>query len=561
MTLFLRRLWQQRDYFRRFEAQGRLIAAAGALLTLVGCFTPWALFAGFPGKVSLAGSPTGSRAYCLALLVFVVFMFRPRPGGNAAGEAASFGIVAISLITVFTIASQGGGLVNVAYGAWLTVVGGLLLFVAFASQERDTEVPMLPLGSRGVQLVAVVAAISLTLVLVVEGLSIEAGSQFLMFLAGIGFFLYAASRLGLTNWLQRASERQRAITVTAALACALVFPFAMDGNNYWLRVAATVGLFAATVVGLNIVVGLAGLLDLGYVAFFGVGAYVGASLSGSPSSNIGWNPPFLVAMVVGAIAAALLGVIIGAPTLRLRGDYLAIVTLGFGEIFRIAMNNLDGEAGPDITNGPNGIPGVPNLAIGDLNFGETRHVFGFDLGYFVNYFYAELILIALVMLVFVRLNNSRIGRAWVAIREDETAAAAMGVNTVRLKLLAFAIGAFLAGAAGTLNAHLTTQVSPDSYRFDESILLLAAVVLGGMGTIGGAILGSTAIQVIPEKLRFFDEQRILFFGLALVIMMRFRPEGIVANKRRQREFHEEGGADATSTPPGAPVEPMSGENR
>src|SRR5205085_12200517 len=135
---------------------------------------------------------------------------------------------------------------------------------------------------------------------------------------------------------------------------------------------------------------------------------------------------------------------------------------------------------------------------------------------------------------------SRIGRAWVAIREDETAAAAMGVNTVRLKLLAFAIGAFLAGAAGTLNAHVTTQVSPDSYKFDESILLLAAVVLGGMGTVGGALLGSAMIIVLPEKLRFFQEYRILLFGAALVLMMRFRPEGIVPNRRRQREFHEEG---------------------
>ena len=536
------------------------LSAAGALLVLVGCFTPWSLFSGFPGKMSLAGYPGGARAYCLALLVFAVLAFRPRPGGAAAGELAALGSLLISLVTVLSIAADGGGLVNVAYGGWLAVIGSLLLFVSFASQAREVEeVPTLPLGPQWLQLLGAAAAVAAILVLVVEGLSIESGNQFLMFVVGIGFFVYAATQLGLMGWVQRVSERQRSITVAAALLAAMVFPFTQ--NNYWMRVAASVGVFAAVVVGLNIVVGLAGLLDLGYVAFFGVGAYVGASLSGAAASNVGWDPPYLVAALIGALLAAVVGVIIGAPTLRLRGDYLAIVTLGFGEIFRIAMNNLDGEAGPRLTNGPNGIPGIPNLAIGGWNFGESQTVFGVELGYFANYFYAELVLIVLVVIVFTRLNNSRIGRAWVAIREDETAAAAMGVNTVRLKLLAFAIGAFLAGAAGTLNAHLTTQVSPDSYKFDESILLLAAVVLGGMGSISGAILGSTAIVVLPEKLRFFQERRILFFGLALVLMMRFRPEGIVANKRRQREFHEEGGADATSMPPGGPGEPMTLENR
>ena len=555
------RITERLAFLERFAPHRTKLAGAGALLTLVGCFSPWALFAGFPGKLSLAGLPTGSRAYCLALLVFAVFAFRPRPGGDAAGEIASVGILAISVATVGTIAQQGGGLVNVAYGGWLTVVGGLLLAVAFASQRRTEEPPTLPLGPRWLQLTGAVLAVALLLAMTVEGLSIEAGSQFLMYISAVGFVVAALAKVGVLGWVQRVSARQRAITMSAALLSAVAFPFTQGGNNYWVRVAAYTAVFAATVVGLNIVVGLAGLLDLGYVAFFGIGAYVGASLSGSQASNIGWDPPFLLVFVIGAIVAAILGVLIGAPTLRLRGDYLAIVTLGFGEIFRISMNNLDGEAGPKITNGPNGIPGVPNLALGDVNFGENHEVFGVTLGYFTNYFYAGLLLIVFIVLVFVRLNDSRIGRAWVAIREDETAAAAMGVNTVRLKLLAFAIGAFLAGAAGTVNAHLATQVSPDSYTFEQSILLLAAVVLGGMGTIGGAILGSAAIQVVPEKLRFFKEQRILFFGLALILMMRFRPEGIVANERRQREFHEEGGADAMSAPPGAPVEPLNMENR
>ncbi|HWL36107.1 MAG TPA: branched-chain amino acid ABC transporter permease [Frankiaceae bacterium] len=543
------------EFAGRFDAQRVPLAGAGAALVVAGSFLPWAAFSGFPGKMTLSGYPGGVRAYCLALVVFAAFAFHRRAGGDAAGEVASLGMLVVTLYTVLAIAVEGGGLVNVAVGGWLCLVGSVLLLAAFGSQPRDEVVEPLPPGSVWLQLLAIVVVIGLMLMLVVEGLSIEASNQFVAFLVAIAFFLLAAARVGVTAWFQAASERQRMITIVAALLSAAVFPFTQAGSNYWLRVAASVGVFAAVVVGLNIVVGLAGLLDLGYVAFFGVGAYVGASLSGAEASNLDVHLPFLVVLVIGALVAAGFGIAIGAPTLRLRGDYLAIVTLAFGEIFRIAANNLDGTAGPKITNGPNGIPGVPNLELpGGFNFGDSHELFGIELAYFANYFWAELVLLVFVILVFVRLNNSRVGRAWVAIREDETAAAAMGVNTTRLKLLAFAIGAFLAGAAGTLNAHLTTQVSPDSYKFDESILLLAAVVLGGMGTIGGALLGSAAIVVIPEKLRFVEEKRILLFGVALILMMRFRPEGIVPNKRRQREFHDDtSGADATSAPPGSPV--------
>jgi branched-chain amino acid transport system permease protein len=531
------------------------VTVAGAVLVVVGALLPWATFTGFPGQMTLSGTAGGARAYCLVLALFAVLAFLPLRGRRSAGEVAATGCLGIALFTTLAIAKQGGGLVNVSVGAWLAVVGALLLLAGILALPDDADgTPRIPDGSQWVQLAGILVVLAVALVLVVEGLSVEASSQFLSLLAAVAAFAVAVARLGGVAWLQRATSRHSVVTATAGLLAAVIFPFTQGGSDYWVRVGASVGVFAAVAVGLNIVVGLAGLLDLGYVAFFGVGAYVGATFSGAPSSNAHVHIPFLIVIVMGALLAATFGVLIGAPTLRLRGDYLAIVTLAFGEIFRIAANNLDGTAGPKITNGPNGIPGIPNLAIGSFDFGDAHTVFGIKLGYFSNYWFAELLLLVAVAIVFIRLNQSRIGRAWVAIREDETAAAAMGVNTVRLKLLAFAIGAFLAGAAGTLNAHLTTQVSPDSYKFEDSILLLAAVVLGGMGTIGGALLGSVAIIVLPEKLRFFSEKRILVFGIALILMMRFRPEGVVPNRRRQREFHDDdSGGDAMSAPPGAPV--------
>ncbi len=249
--------------------------------------------------------------------------------------------------------------------------------------------------------------------------------------------------------------------------------------------------------------------------------------------------PFVVVMLVGACTAAIFGLIIGTPTLRVSGDYLAIVTLGFGEIFRLTMFNLDGNNGPNLTNGPNGIPAIPDLNFFGFDFGAEHTVAGIQLGRFSNYYFLLLLLLMFVILVFTRLNDSRIGRGWVAIREDERAAEAMGVNVFGLKLLAFAVGAFLAGLAGTIKAHQDTSVSPDQYVFLESAFLLAAVVLGGMGTVVGVLVGATILKLLPEKLREVNDYRLLMFGLLLVVMMRFRPEGLVPSKRRQLEFHEE----------------------
>ena len=538
---------------RRVVGPRRLIAGAvGAALVIVGSLMPWATFAfGYPGKMTLAGFPGGARLYTLVLAAVAVLLVLDVPGRRRAGLAGATGILVVGGYNLVAMAFDGGGLGAVAFGAWLTVIGGAVLFAAFVSLPDDRPVPdeMRHLPAP-IELIAIAVTLGAILYLVVVALEVgdRESTRFVSLLLVIGFASAALQRLGVFNWLQRVFGRHRHVTLAAIAVTAVAFPFTQGGNAYWIRVFASIGVFAAAAIGLNIVVGLAGLLDLGYIAFFGVGAYVGGLLGNAALTTVDLHLPFLLVVLIGATVSGIFGVIIGAPTLRLRGDYLAIVTLGFGEIFRITANNWDG-----LTRGPNGISGIPDINASGFDFGESHELFGITLPNFANYYFLELLLLAGVILVFSRLNTSRIGRGWVAIREDEIAAAAMGVNTIRLKLLAFAIGAFLAGAAGTVNAHLATQVSPDSYTFLESILLLAAVVLGGMGTVPGALLGSAALFVIPEKLRSFQDKRLLLFGAALILMMRFRPEGIVPSRRRQAEFREEGGADAMSATPGARV--------
>jgi len=501
--------------------------------------------------MSLGGFPGGARLFCLVLVAGTVLVIVDVVGRRRAATAAGLGSLAVVLVNVVAIAAE-GGLAGVAWGAWLTTVGSGAVVAAAAAlpadrAPRDYRRPRPAVA----EWAAIAAGVLAVLGTVVWALRIEESSRFVSFLVFVGFAALALHHLGLFSWMAAVSGRHGRMTVLFGGAVAVAFPFTQQGNAYWIRVFASIGVFAVAAIGLNIVVGLAGLLDLGYIAFFGVGAYVGALLANASLTTVHVQVPFLLVVLLGGMIAAVFGLAIGAPTLRLRGDYLAIVTLGFGEIFRITANNWNG-----LTRGPNGISGVPDLAVGGVNFGEAHTVLGVRLPGFANYYFVELLLLAAAILVFTRLNDSRIGRAWVAIREDETAAAASGVDTVRLKLMAFAIGAFLAGAAGTVNAHVTTQVSPDSYTFLESILLVAAVVLGGMGTVPGALLGSAALFVIPEKLRAFQDKRLLLFGVALILMMRFRPEGIVPSRRRQRELREEapaGIAGATGAPPGSPV--------
>jgi branched-chain amino acid transport system permease protein len=328
----------------------------------------------------------------------------------------------------------------------------------------------------------------------------------------------------------------------------LALPYLTDWlvGRAWVRILAFVMLYVMLALGLNIVVGFAGLLDLGYVAFFAVGAYLYALLA---SPQFGIHLPAWFILPAGALVACGFGVLLGAPTLRLRGDYLAIVTLGFGEIIRIFLNNLNAPV--NITNGPQGINLIDPLRFGDWSLARTQAVLGLQVPSIYNYYYVFLALMLGVIFVSIRLENSRIGRAWIAIREDEVAAAAMGINTRNIKLLAFAMGASFGGLSGGLFAGFQGFVSPESFTLIESIMILCMVVLGGMGHIPGVVLGVVLLVVLPEALRYIGEfqryvfgrvlvdpadLRLLLFGLALILVMLLRPSGLWPSPTRKREL-------------------------
>ena len=462
--------------------------------------------------------------------------------------ALSLALLGIAAGNLLAIAVQ-GGLGALGVGAWLGVAGGVIGLACADAVPPDTRWGQAWTSLPSALLVALlVAAIGLGLRLVVVGLEVDEGAQFLSYLAALGAAGVALSAVGLLPTVSLAGHRFRWVLVAGLAAAAVAFPFTQGGNQQWINLAAQIGVLTAAAIGLNVVVGLAGLLDLGYVAFYGIGAYTAALLSGAVFTTVHVHVPFVLVLLLGAALAGLFGALLGAPTLRLRGDYLAIVTLGFGEIFTLVVTNWAG-----LTRGPNGISGIPDLGLpGGFDFGDAHTLFGVELPSFANYYFLALALIGAVAAVFGNLNDSRVGRAWIAIREDEVAARAMGVNTVNYKLLAFTIGAVLAGTAGMLNAHLAKSVTPDSYTFLVSVSFLGAVVLGGMGTVPGAIVGMTLLQLIPEKLRFFDDKRLLLFGIALILLMRYRPEGLIASRRRRRELHPTSPADDTPDPVGEP---------
>ncbi len=333
---------------------------------------------------------------------------------------------------------------------------------------------------------------------------------------------------GQLTWLQRMLRDRRftrpGIAAVAVFAAAYPFVFSMYQTNIMI----TALIYVMCGLGLNIVIGLAGLLDLGYVAFYAVGAYSYALL------NYHFGVNFWMALPIGGALGFTFGVLLGFPVLRLRGDYLAIVTLGFGEIIRLVLENWN-----EFSFGPSGIANIPRPSF-----------FGMDLDLQQVTIWIYFLMIALVVFtIFVvgRLQNSRIGRAWIALREDEIACQAMGIDKTRTKLSAFALGATWAGMAGVMFAAKTTFINPASFTIWESVIILCVVVLGGMGSILGVIMGAMVLILLPEYLRAFSEYRMLLFGAILVLMMVFRPGGIITNVRQTYQFKRKAAIDGSSS--------------
>lgn len=380
-----------------------------------------------------------------------------------------------------------------------------------------------------------------------------------------------------------------------AAVALLVLPLLLQSQgNAWVRIADIALLYVLLALGLNIVVGYAGLLDLGYVAFFAIGAYLFALL-GSPHLTDtfpaikamfpnGLHSSLLLVIPAALGLAALFGVLLGAPTLKLRGDYLAIVTLGFGEIIRVFLNNLDHPV--NITNGPKGITAIDPVHFWGLNLGRPLKIGDYSLSSVTLYYYLFLALVIFTIIISHRLQISRIGRAWMAIREDEIAAKAMGINTRNMKLLAFGMGASFGGVSGAMFAAFQGFVSPESFALNESVMIVAMVVLGGIGHLPGVILGAVLLAALPEVLRYvagplqamtdgrLDASilRQLFIALAMIIIMLVRPRGLWPSPEHGKSLTRRGttpgaasgmpaAAPGIDTPadevPGAASRPMS----
>ncbi len=344
-------------------------------------------------------------------------------------------------------------------------------------------------------------------------------------------------------------NNKRSLAIAAVIL--LLLPLGLQAmGNFWVRIADMALLYVLLALGLNIVVGFAGLLDLGFVAFFAIGAYMyGLMASPHLSDTFPWfaqmfptglHTSILLIVPLSALLAGILGVMLGAPTLKLRGDYLAIVTLGFGEIIRVFLNNLDHPV--NITNGPKGLGQIDPIRILGVNLGRPLEIGGFTISSVTLYYYLFLLLVVASVIICHRLELSRIGRAWMAIREDEIAAKAMGINTVNMKLLAFGMGATFGGVSGSMFAAFQGFVSPESFSLMESVMIVAMVVLGGIGHLPGVILGAVLLSALPEVLRWvsglLDLQsltggrldasilRQLLIALAMIIVMLLRPRGI-----------------------------------
>lgn len=372
-----------------------------------------------------------------------------------------------------------------------------------------------------------------------EGLSLQGAVAIFVVAALSSELIGLAQRRRIARWPVRNRRRERMIWAGLALLCLVLLPLA--AGSYVGQVLMLVGLYILMGMGLNLEVGLAGLLDLGFVAFFAVGAYATALLTADAPHALA-HLSYWAAMPVAVLLSIIVGVLFGLPVLGVRGDYLAVATMGLGEIVRVIVQS---DFAAPLLGGAQGILQIPKPRLGPFVLGSP-----------VALFYVTLAASAVAAFVAWRLENSRLGRAWMALRDDEDVAQALGINLVRSKLLAYGLGAAFAGLAGSIFATMLTSVYPSSFQLLISINVLALIIVGGMGSLPGVVLGSIALIGLPELLREFGEYRYLFYGAVLIVMMRLRPEGLWPSDVRQRELHAadaalalDAGADAVPVQP------------
>jgi branched-chain amino acid transport system permease protein len=327
------------------------------------------------------------------------------------------------------------------------------------------------------------------------------------------------------GWFERQLAQEKTFAFVLLALMLIAYPIIFVGDAYLIHVATLAGIFAIMALGLNITLGFAGLLDAGFAVYFAAGAYTSSQLA------VIWGVPFWIGMPIGGLVAALFGFIIAWPALRVQGHYLAMVTLGYGLIMNILHRNLT-----FLTNGTDGVLGIPPPSIAGFDFFSSLRIFGLELPFQMNFYYLVLTLVGVTMFVSYRLLNSSIGRAWEAIREDEIAAKCFGIDLTRMKVLAFSTGAFFGGIGGATFAHQIGFIHPDNFVLLTSITILAMVLIGGMGNVLGVAFGAVALIFLPERLREFENLRLLLFGLAMTLIMVLRPQGLFPSFRRRREI-------------------------
>ena len=358
------------------------------------------------------------------------------------------------------------------------------------------------------------------------GLAIGSARWLIAYLLVVTVGFIALGRLGSAHaWLERRLAQDKTFAFALLALMLIAYPIIFVGDAYLIHVATLAGIFVIMALGLNITLGFAGLLDAGFAVYFAAGAYTSSQLA------VIWGVPFWIGMPIGGLVAALFGFVIAWPALRVQGHYLAMVTLGYGLIMNILHRNLT-----FLTNGTDGVLNIPPPSIAGFEFIRPLHLFGMELPFQINFYYLVLALVGVTMFVSYRLLNSSIGRAWEAIREDEIAAKCFGIDLTRMKVLAFSTGAFFGGIGGATFAHQIGFVHPDNFVLLTSITILAMVLIGGMGNVLGVAFGAVALIFLPERLREFENLRLLLFGLAMTMIMVLRPQGLFPSFRRRREI-------------------------